>query len=197
MTLARRAAWFVAAWAAGGFAPAAVQAQPLAYTFDPSHSFITFELLHFDTSTLRGRFGPLQGQVVLDRAARNGRVDVRVELASVSTGLAFLDNRLRQADFLDVAGAPQAFFIATHLGFDADGGVASVRGEFTLRGQSRPLALSAQRFRCYLSPVYGREVCGGDFVGEIKRSDFGITHSLPFVSDRVRLQLQVEAVREP
>lgn len=42
-------------------------AQPVAYRLDPGHSFVTFELLHFDTATLRGRFGPLDGEVQLDR----------------------------------------------------------------------------------------------------------------------------------
>jgi polyisoprenoid-binding protein YceI len=54
--------------------------------------------------------------------------------------------------------------------------------------------LKAQRFRCYLNPLFRREVCGGDFEGELVRSAFGITHSLPFVADKVRLLVQVEAI---
>ena len=38
-------------------------AQPVAYQLDPSHSFVTFEVLHFDTATIRGRLGPLAGAV--------------------------------------------------------------------------------------------------------------------------------------
>ena len=34
---------------------AGARAEPVAYSLDPSHSFASFELLHFDTSTLRGR----------------------------------------------------------------------------------------------------------------------------------------------
>ena len=37
---------------------------------------------------------------------------------------------------------------------------------------------------------------GGDFEGELTRSDFGINFGLPFVADRVRLQVQVEAVQD-
>ena len=33
-----------------------------------------------------------------------------------------------------------------------------------------------------------------DFEGEVVRSVFGITHSLPFVGDKVRLIVQVEAI---
>ena len=40
------------------------------------------------------------------------------------------------------------------------------------------------------------EVCGGDFETEFARSAFGITHSLPFVADKVRVLIQIEAVRQ-
>ena len=40
-----------------GAAPA--HAEPVDYALDPAHSFVHFELLHFGTSTIRGRFGPL------------------------------------------------------------------------------------------------------------------------------------------
>ncbi|MBC7480501.1 MAG: polyisoprenoid-binding protein, partial [Rhizobacter sp.] len=46
------------------------------------------------------------------------------------------------------------------------------------------------------NPLFRREVCGGDFEAQIDRSAFGITHSLPFVADKVRLLIQVEAIRQ-
>lgn len=174
----------------------AVHAQPVAYRLDPKHSFVHFEVLHFDTATLRGRFGPLQGEVELDRAARRGRVQVVVEVAQVSSGLPVLDARLRGPDLLDAEGHPQAFFVAEGFDIDNAGHVRAVRGEFTLRGQGRPLTLSAERFRCYTHPLLRREVCGGDFTAEIERSAWGITYGLPFVAERVRLRVQVEAVRQ-
>ncbi len=61
---------------------------------------------------------------------------------------------------------------------------------------SEPLTLRATRWRCGFSVVFRREVCGGDFEGEIRRSRFGITHSLPFVEDRVRLLIEVEGIRQ-
>lgn len=187
-------ALLLAALLATGMPPAA--AAPVAYALDPTHSFVQFEVLHFETSTLRGRFGPLQGQVMLDREARRGRAQVVVDTAAVSTGLPVLDARLREADMLSVAAHPQAYFVAERFEFGADGAVTALAGEFTLRGTGLPLRLQAQRFRCYTSPLLRREVCGGDFEGEFKRSAYGIVHSLPFVADTVRLKVQVEAVRQ-
>lgn len=181
--------------AACAIAPAA--AEPASYTLDPTHSFVAFELLHFDTSTIRGRFGPIQGRVLLDREARSGHVGVEIETGSASTGVPLLDVQLRGSAMLDAAAFPKATFVARGFSFNDRGGVSAVRGEFILRGTSRALELKALRYRCYTSPLFGREVCGGDFEGEIVRSAFGVTHSLPFVSDRVRLLVQVEAVRDP
>ena len=176
-------------------AAAGAAAQPVDYALDPTHSFMHFEVLHFDAATIRGRFGPLEGQVTLDRAARRGRVQVVVDTAAVSTGLPVLDARLRRDDLLASTAHPQAFFVAERFEFAPDGGVAAVTGEFTLRGTGRALRLQAQRFRCYTHPLLRREVCGGDFDGELLRSDFGLSFGLPFVADVVRLRVQVEAVR--
>lgn len=186
-------------WLLAGLALAtshAARAEPVSYQLDPTHSFVHFEVLHFDTATLRGRFGPLAGEVELDRAAKRGRVQVVVDVAQVSSGLPVLDARLRGADLLDADGHPQAFFVAQGFDIDDGGSVRAVRGEFTLRGQGRPLTLTAERFRCYTHPLLRREVCGGDFTAEIERSAWGITYGLPFVADRVRLRVQVEAVRQ-
>lgn len=190
MTVARAAGAAVAL----ALAAAPVRAAPRDFELDPTHSFVTFEVLHFGTSTIRGRFGPLTGQVTLDRAARRGRVQVVVSTAALSTGLPVLDARLREADLLATTEHPQAYFVAEGFEFDAQGGVRAVRGEFTLRGRSQALTLVAERFNCYQQPLLRREVCGGDFDATLKRSDFGMTFGLPFVADSVRLRVQVEAV---
>lgn len=172
---------------------AAAVAAPAYYRLDPDHSFVHFEVVHFGTSTLRGRFGPLSGDVMLDREAGRGDVGMRVATARVSTGLAVLDARLRQADLLASDEYPEAFFVATRFRFE-DGKVAEVRGEFTWRGTSMPLSLFALRFGCR-NDARG-EVCGGDFEGEFLRGEFGATFGLPLVSNRVGLRVQVEAVRQ-
>lgn len=170
-------------------------AQAANYRFDALHSSVHFELVHFGTSTIRGRFAPLNGEVALDREAGSGRVQLRIATAGVSTGAAVFDKRLREADMLASDEHPEAFFVAERFEFDGTA-LREVRGEFTLRGVSRPLALRATRFNCYTSPVYKREVCGGDFVADFDRSEFGIGFGLPLIADRVRLLIQVEAIRE-
>ena len=177
---------------------ASAQAQPVVgpvtYQLDPNHTFVTFEVLHFGTSTLRGRIGPITGEVTLDRVARTGDLRLRIPVTSVDSGVRALDARLKQPDLLATTEYPEAYFIATHFQFDADGGVKEVRGEFILRGVSEPLSLVARSFACRHDETLRRDVCGGDFAGDLKRSDFGATFGLPFVADDVHLVVQVEGI---
>jgi polyisoprenoid-binding protein YceI len=187
----------VLATALAGFgAAASAAAEPQRFRLDPQHSFVVFEVLHFGASTLSGRFGPVNGVVELDPPAQRGDVNLAITISSLDTGWSFLNRRLLEPDLLDAKEHPQAYFVAQQFRYDGTR-VAEVRGEFTLRGISRPLSLVAERFGCRsdIDPG-GAEVCGGDFVGEFKRSDYGAGYGVPFVGDRVRLRVQVEGRRE-
>lgn len=84
----------------------------VAYALGPSHSCVTFEVRQLDTATLRGRVGPLSGEVTLDREAGQGRVQLVINLATFSTGVPVLDARLHAPDMLASTATPQAFFVA-------------------------------------------------------------------------------------
>jgi polyisoprenoid-binding protein YceI len=120
---------------------------------------------------------------------------VHFDTGSVSTGIAPFDSVLKRADMLAVQAHPRAYFVARRIEFEGDR-IAGLTGEFTLRGTSRPLTLRAQRFACQPHPELQRELCGGDFEGEVKRSEFGMSFGLPFIADRIRLVVQVEALRD-
>lgn len=182
-------------WGAA-LATTAAQAEPRSYTLDATHSWVQFEVLHFNTSTIRGRIGPVEGSVLLDPEAGRGEVRLAVSTASVSTGIRVFDARLRQDDLLASTAYPEAYFVATRFTF-SEGRLAHLRGEFTWRGVSQPLQLNALRFGCRRDEGQGppAEVCGGDFEGEVLRSDHGATFGLPLVGNRVRLLVQVEGRR--
>ena len=194
---AARRTRFVAAAVLMGVASAPGLAQRAAYVFDPEHSFVHFEVLHFNTSTIRGRFGPISGAVVLDPAAEQGELSLRIATAGVDTGLKIFDARLRRDDLLASDAHPEAFFVARQFRYTGEQ-LAELRGEFTWRGVSQPLSLRATRFACRGVADVGKDagqVCGGDFAGELKRSDFGATFGLPFIADTVRLVVQVQGTR--
>jgi polyisoprenoid-binding protein YceI len=176
---------------------AGVSAQPATYAIDPTHTFVNFEVKHFGTSTNRGRWDKKDGSITVDRAAKTGRVELNIDVASVNTGTGPFDSHLKSADFFDAANHPTAKFIGTNFKFDGDK-VVEVAGDLTMRGKTNPVTLKATGFGCYENPRLKREVCGGDFEATIQRSlwdiSFGVVNKA--IPDMVRLEIQVEAIKQ-
>ncbi len=166
-------------------------AAPETYAIDPTHTFPSFEVNHLGFSTQRGRFNKTTGSIVLDRAARKASVDISIDANSISTGLEKLENHLRAEDFFDTARYPAITFKSTAASFKGDK-LATLSGDLTLHGVTRPVTLTVTAFHCGHNPVYKKDACGADAVATIKRSDFGIKYALPAVSDEVKLLIQVE-----
>jgi polyisoprenoid-binding protein YceI len=174
----------------------AAQAQSAAYAIDPTHTFVTFEIDHFGTTTNRGRFDKKEGTISFDRAGKTGKVDITIDASSVNTGTGPFDGHLKSADILNVAAHPTARFVSDKFVFDGDK-VKEVTGQFTLMGKTHPLTLKASKFNCYMNPMVKREVCGGDFEATIQRSLWGASYGIAYgFSDAMRLVVQVEAVKQ-
>jgi len=166
------------------------------YSADPTHTFVTFEVKHFATSTLRGRFDKKEGNVTIDRAAKTGKAEITIDITSVSTGVPALDTHLKSKDFFNAAENPTARFVGDKFAFDGTK-VTSVAGTLTMAGKTLPVTLTASNFNCYENSMLKREVCGGDFETTIKRSDWGVSYGLTYgIPDNVRLLVQVEAVKQ-
>jgi polyisoprenoid-binding protein YceI len=176
-------------------AAAAASAEPVTFAIDPNHTVVTFEALHLGTSTQRGRLQAKEGSVVLDRAAKSGKADITIDLASVSTATAALATFLKGERFFNVAQGPTARFVGDTVTFDGDK-VASVAGTLTLMGKSEPVTLKATRFNCYENSQLKREVCGGDFTATIQRSQYGLGALAQVTPDDIPLLIQVEGIRQ-
>ena len=183
--------------AALGFVAAAAHAEPATYALDPAHSFATWEIPHFATSTNRGRFNKTTGTVTLDKAAKTGSLDVTVDTTSLDTGTAAFTTHVSSPEILNVAAFPTAHLVASKFVFGADGKVAEVDGNLTLLGKTNPVVLKADNFNCYMNPMVKREVCGGDFTMTIVRSQYGVTYGLNYgFPDSMKIIIQVEGVKQ-
>jgi polyisoprenoid-binding protein YceI len=165
------------------------------YAVDVRHTYPMYEVSHFGWSTQRGRFNEATGKIVLDRAAKTGSVAISIKSASVDTGIAKWDEHMVSEDFFNAARFPSIDFKASKIVFDGDK-PASVPGELTLLGVTKPVTLTVTGFGCGTHPVTKKEVCGADAHATIKRSEFGMTKYLPGISDEVKLVLNVEAFKE-
>lgn len=170
-------------------------AEPVAFAIDPDHTIVTFEVLHFGTSTHRGRFRTKEGSVTLDRAAKTGKADITVDAGTVSVPVASLEGALKGERLLNVAQNPTARFVGEAFTFDG-AKVASVAGTLTIMGKSQPVTLRAVRFNCYENGQLKREVCGGDFETTIQRSQYGLGFLPTVAPDDVKLLIQIEAIRQ-
>jgi len=174
----------------------AAHAEPTTYAIDPTHTTVIYEIMHFNTSTNRGRFDKKEGTVQLDRAAKTGKVEVTFETGSVNSGVPALNTHLTGKDFFNSAEFPTAKFVGDKFTFEGDK-VASVSGQLTMLGKTNPVTLKAVNFNCYQNPMLKREVCGGDFDTTITRSQWGVSYGLNYgFSDQIHLLIQVEAVKQ-
>ena len=175
----------------------ATQAQTATYALDPTHTFATFEISHFGTSTNRGRFDKKSGTVQLDKAAKTGKLEVTIDTTSINSGTAPFDKHLQSKDFFNAAEFPTARFVGDKFTFNGEK-VSEVSGQLTLLGKTNPVTLKATNFNCYLNQMLKAEVCGGDFETTIVRSQYGMVWGMNFgFSDNVRLVIQAEAIKQP
>jgi polyisoprenoid-binding protein YceI len=170
-------------------------AAPVSYTLDPDHTVPRFEILHNGFSNHIGMFMKSAGKAVLDTAAKTGSVEVTIETASFLSGHAFMEKVVKEKDFFDVERFPTMTFRSTRMRFEGDR-PAVVDGELTMLGVTRPVILTFTRFACGQHPRNKKEQCGGNLVGEIKRSDFGMKAFIPVIGDDVKLLIQVEAFKD-
>jgi polyisoprenoid-binding protein YceI len=172
-------------------------AAPVTFSLEPTHTFPSFEADHFGgMSVWRGKFNTTSGQVVLDRAAKTGQLNVTVDIHSIDYGLEAMNEKARSAELFDTAKFPTATYQGKLVKW-VKGAPTEVKGELTLHGVTQPLTLKVNSFKCMPHPMFKREFCGADAYATFKRDAFGISAGKDwgFKMD-VTLRIQVEAVAD-
>jgi len=165
------------------------------YTIDSSHTLPMYEINHFNWSTQRGRFNKVSGKITLDRAAKSGSMDVTIDVASIDSGVAKLDEHLLSEDFFNVAKHPTMRFKSDKIIFEGDK-PKSVQGQFTMLGVTKPVTIAIDSFHCAENPFAKKMACGANAVATIKRSEFGMSTYTPGLGDEVKLLINVEAFKD-
>ncbi len=183
-------------------APLAAQAAPENYPLDPTHTYASFQVEHWGLSMMRGLFDKSGGKFSFDRAAKTGSTEITIETASIHTGdnvkgsrPQSRDDHLRSADFFNVKEFPTMTFKSTKVNFTGDL-PSSVEGNFTMLGVTKALTLTFERFKCGQNPFSKKDRCGGNAVGKIKRTDFGMKYAVPAVGDEIALNIEFEGDKE-
>lgn len=162
---------------------------------DNSHSFSRFAYSHFGYSTQESRFDSTTGKITIDRAAKTGSADITIDAKSVNTGSALFNSHLQGEDFFDTAKYPTITFKSTKFTFAGDT-LASVDGNLTIKGITKPVSLKVTSFKCMPHPMAKKDACGANATTTIKRTEFNAGKYAPHVSDDVTLTFAVEAIKE-
>ena len=183
-----------AIWPALALASASAMSAPVSYTIDPAHTYPSFEADHMGISFWRGKMTKNTGTVVLDKAAGTGTVEITIDLASIDFGMPPLNTWATGKDLFNVEKSPLAMYKGTLQKF-VDGSPTQLSGALTLNGQTHPVNLSINRFKCIPHPMLKRELCGADASGSFNRDAFGLSAGKDYGFNMdVALRIQVEAV---
>lgn len=169
------------------------------YKVDLEHTMVRWEVDHFGITPYFGTFGQITGSLILDpRKPNTAKVDITIPVAKVTTASAGLTAHLLKAPNLP-DGKPDFFgpspadarFTSTSVRRTSGSNDATITGNFTLNGHTRPVTLAARFYGAGKMPptMGGQEMVGFTAKASIKRSDFGISMGIPLVSDQVDLDI--------
>lgn len=172
---------------------------PSTWKIDGSHNNVEFAVRHLMVSTVRGKFGEVDGTLTLDREhPAASHVDVTINVASIDTGNEQRDTHLRSADFFDVDTHPHLTFRSTSIA-PVGGEKYKVTGDLTIRGVTHSVTLDAEVIGFNKSP-WGHNVVGFEGKTTISRKAWGLEWNVALetggvmVSDEVRISLDFEAI---
>ncbi len=171
-----------------------------AWNIDAAHSSVEFAVKHMMVSTVKGRFGAVEGSFEIDEAApERSRIEASIDVASVDTGAEQRDAHLRSDDFFNVERYPRMTFRSTKIRRDGDDW--KLAGDLTIRDVTRPVTLDVE-FDGRGIDAYGNDRAGFTATAKINRRDFGVNWNGVIeaggvvVSDAVKITLNIAAVRQ-
>ncbi|MCW3015909.1 MAG: YceI family protein [Solirubrobacterales bacterium] len=172
------------------------------YTVDPSHSRVEFSVKHLGIANVKGSFGTFEGTlVVVDGDIGSAKAYGTVDVATLDTKDADRDAHLRSADFFDAEQLPKLSFEATAI-VPVDDDTFEITGDLTLHGVTNRITLKAEVQGTETDP-WGNERVGLEVTGQLNRSDYGMKFNQALgsgnmlVSDKVKLALDISAVKQP
>ncbi len=173
---------------------------PGTWSIDASHSSVEFVARHLMVTKVRGRFGSVEGTITIADDPLQSSVRASVDVASVSSGDAKRDEHLRSADFFDADTYPKIEFASTKVEDRGDGKYA-LTGDLTVHGVTKRVTWDLE-YEGSVKDPWGGTRAGFSASVDVNRKDWGLEWNLALetggfvVSDKVRLNLEVEAVKQ-
>lgn len=171
------------------------------WKIDPSHSSIEFSAKHLMISTVRGRMGAVNGEIVADESnPANSSVELTVDIAGLTTNESNRDTHLRSADFFDAENHPEATFKSTAIE-PLSKDKFRVTGDLTIRGITKSITLDVEREGEGVDP-WGNVKAAFAATTTLNREDFGLNWNVALdaggvlVSEKIKLEITVQAAKQ-
>ncbi len=173
----------------------AASADPSAYTFDPTHTEIRFCWNHLGFSRQCAHFLKYEGELLYDEGnPENSTLKVTFKTDSIETFVPKFNEHMRD-ELFDVKRYPEATFKSTKFKRTGEN-TGKVTGDLTVHGATSPVTLDVTLNRSGMHPMSHLLTLGVGAKTEIRRSDFGISAGVPFVSDEVSIEIQTEMFKK-
>ena len=165
-----------------------------AYALDKKHASVTARVLHMGVSYYAVRFDTFDASFTYDPANPSGaKVKASVDATSLDVGAPY--GRRFADEFLDATKNPVVSFVSTQIVPAADGKTATMTGNLTLHGVTKPVTFNVT-FVGVGHGLFGGTITGFSAVGTFKRSDFGSTFLLNLVGDDTEIEIDAEFDRK-
>lgn len=181
--------------AAFALAATAVQAEPVKYVLDASHSQIVFDYSHLGFSTTYGMFSGFDGEIMFDQEnPAASSVTVAFPVRTMLTGWEARFEHFMGPDFFGAAEDEMVTFISTAIEVTGDT-TAKITGDLELNGVTKSVVLDAVLNQVGDHPMQNKPWAGFDATTTLIRSDFNLGQFAPFVSDEVKVMISIEAMQ--
>lgn len=168
-------------------APAKPALAAKTFKVDPTHSSVVFSLRYQGVCDFHGRFDKVTGTFSVDPDdPTKSSFDLVIDAASVNTGNDQRNGHLRTPDFFSAKEHPEMRFKSSSVEKGKDGALA-VKGELTLRGETKPVTAEVFYGGQVDDPRAGTR-SGFDGVLVISRKDFGVEYGSPMLGDEVTIR---------
>ena len=131
-----------------------------------------------------GTFKKLAGTFSVDGDVTKAKLEVTIEIESITTDTPKLTAHLKSPDFFDAKRFTEAKFVSKSIKFGADGHV--VTGDLTMHGKTVALSFPAK-----IAVADGTATVSSQF--EINRHDWGVSYGKGTVNDLVKMTIEVKA----
>jgi polyisoprenoid-binding protein YceI len=166
-----------------------------AYSLDPNHWSVTFDVDHLKYSRVVMRFDRAKATLQLDPAApAQNSVKVQIDAASLDTNDKTLDKLVTGSELLDAANYPSIDFNSTR--FETTGpGTAKLTGMLTIHGASTPVTLDVTFNGTAPNPLTREPTAGFSATGTFTRSSLGLAKWYPAVGNDIHVRIEAEFVQ--